>query len=225
MRLNSYIITITCLFAFASCRSVRKVTSTDKSGSTTVTKKYGTERREFINGIEVTLGTTTTTKHKTTSVASNSNKKSSNYNKAEAEKASYLQIKYAPVIEVPTKRLDNIPLLVLMDKWWGTKYCIGGNSEKCIDCSGFSILVMSSIYNVKLPRTAQDQYNFGRRVELEDLQEGDLVFFGLGKKSISHVGIYLQNNKFFHASTSVGVTITSMNDAYWKPKFRGGGRY
>jgi len=225
MRLNSYIITITCLFAFASCRSVRKVTSTDKSGSTKVTKKYGKEKREFINGIEVILGTTTTTKHKTTSVASNSNKKSSNYNKAEAEKASYLQIKYAPIIEVPTKRLDNIPLLELMDKWWGTKYCIGGNSEKCIDCSGFSILVMNSIYNVKLPRTAQDQYNFCRRVELEDLQEGDLVFFGLGKKSISHVGIYLQNNKFFHASTSVGVTITSMNDAYWKPKFRGGGRY
>ncbi len=225
MRLNSYIITIICLFAFASCKSVRKVTSVDKSGTTTVSRKYGNEKREFINGIEVTLGTKTTTKHKTTSTASGSNKKSNSYTKAEAEKASYLQIKYAPIIEVPTRKLDNIPLLELMDKWWGTKYCIGGNSEKCIDCSGFTILVMSSIYNVKLPRTAQDQYNFGRRVELEDLQEGDLVFFGSGKKSITHVGIYLQNNKFFHASTSVGVTITSMNDKYWKPKFKGGGRY
>lgn len=225
MRLNSYILSITCLLAFASCKSVRKVTSTDKSGSATTTKKYGKEKREFINGIEVTLGTTTTTKHKTTSTTSGSNKKSNNLNRAEAERASYLQIKYAPIIEVPTKRLDNIQLLELMDKWWGTKYCIGGNSERCIDCSGFAILVMSSIYNVKLPRTAQDQYNFGKRIELEDLQEGDLVFFGSGKNSISHVGIYLQNNKFFHASTSVGVTVTSMNDKYWKPKFRGGGRY
>ncbi len=228
MRLNSYIISITCVLAFASCRSVRKVTTTDKSGSNRATQKYGNEKREFINGIEVTLGTKTTTNHATTSVASNANKKSisaKKASKAALEKANYLQIKYAPIVEVPTNSLDNIPLLELMDKWWGTKYCIGGNSERCIDCSGFSILVMGNIYDKKLPRTAQDQYNFSRRVEEEDLQEGDLVFFGYSGKSISHVGIYLQNNKFLHASTSVGVTISSMNDKYWKPKFRGGGRY
>lgn len=228
MRLNSYIISLICLFVFASCKSVRKVTSTDKSGSTRVYKKNGDEQREFINGIEVTLGNKTTINHKTTSVSSNSNKKggnTKNASKATTEKANYLQIKYAPIVEVPASRLENIPLLELMDKWWGTKYCIGGNSEKCIDCSGFTTLVMGNIYNIKLPRTAQDQYNFSRRVELEDLQEGDLVFFGSGKNSISHVGIYLQNNKFFHASTSVGVTITSLNDKYWKPKFRGAGRY
>lgn len=226
--MNSYIISITCLLAFASCRSVRKVTSTDRSGSAINTKKYGKENREFINGIEVTLGTKITTNHKTTSVASNSNKKSGNSKntiKAEEEKANYLQIKYAPLFDVPVRKLSNIPLLELIDKWWGTRYCIGGNSEKCIDCSSFSTLVMSSIYKTNLPRTAQDQYNFSKRVEEEDLQEGDLVFFGYSGKSISHVGVYLQNNKFLHASTSVGVTISSMNDKYWKPKFRGGGKY
>lgn len=216
------------MLLFASCKTVRKVTSTDKSGSNTVTRKYGNEKREFINGIEVTLGTKTTTNHKTTSVASNSNKKSSSLKKASksaVEKANYLQIKYAPIVEVPANSLDNILLLELMDKWWGTKYCIGGNSEKCIDCSGFTTLVLGNVYDKKLPRTAQDQYNFSKRVELEDLQEGDLVFFGSGRRSISHVGIYLQNNKFLHASTSVGVTITSLDDKYWKPKFKGGGRY
>jgi lipoprotein Spr len=74
-----------------------------------------------------------------------------------------------------------------------------------------------------LPRTSQEQFKESRRVELEDLQEGDLVFFGSGR-SISHVGVYLQNNKFVHASTSQGVTITDLNDKYWKPRFVGGGR-
>ncbi len=216
MRLNSYIIIMIMLVLTASCHSVKKTTST---------KKKSAQKREFINGIEVTLGSTTKTKHNTNSDPNgNTKKESENYtSKSEKEKAHYLQLKYAVIVDVPTNKLKNVELLELIDKWWGTKYCIGGNTQKCIDCSGFTQILLREIFYTTLPRTSQEQYKESRRVELEDLREGDLVFFGSGR-SISHVGVYLQNNKFVHASTSVGVTITDLNDKYWKPKFVGGGR-
>ncbi len=216
MRLNSYIIFVIMLVLTASCHSVKKTTNT---------KKKSAQKREFINGIEVTLGSTTKTKHNTDSDSKGNTKKESEVytSKSEKEKAHYLQLKYAVIVDVPTNKLKNIDLLELIDKWWGTKYCIGGNTQKCIDCSGFTQILEREIFYTTLPRTSQEQYKESRRVELEDLREGDLVFFGSGR-SISHVGVYLQNNKFVHASTSVGVTITDLNDKYWKPKFVGGGR-
>ncbi|MFX8817301.1 NlpC/P60 family protein, partial [Acinetobacter baumannii] len=79
---------------------------------------------------------------------------------------------------------------------WGTRYCMGGSTENCIDCSAFTQIILREIYAQTLPRTSQEQYNIAKRVEYEDLQEGDLVFFSAGGRSITHVGVYLQNNKF-----------------------------
>ncbi len=232
MKLNFYITILVSFILFTSCKSVRNITNRDNSGSEVVVKKYGTEKREFINGIQVTLGTVTTTKQKTSSITSASPNKNLELNgrsntpiiSGDIERANLLQLKYSPIINVPVTQLVNIMLLEQIDKWWGTKYCIGGNGETCIDCSGFTHMMMKDVYNVNILRTAQEQYNQSQRIEQEDLREGDLVFFGHSYKSISHVGIYLQNNKFVHASTSVGVTITDLNDKYWNPKFRGGGR-
>jgi lipoprotein Spr len=75
-----------------------------------------------------------------------------------------------------------------------------------------------------LPRTAQDQYNSCDKVVVEDLKEGDLVFFKTYSRGVSHVGIYIANNKFVHASSSEGVTISDLNDAYWQPRYIGAGR-
>ncbi|MBA5790819.1 C40 family peptidase, partial [Escherichia coli] len=72
------------------------------------------------------------------------------------------------------------PLFELIDKWWGTKYCMGGSTENCIDCSAFTQVILREIYAQTLPRTSQEQYNIAKRVEYEDLQEGDLVFFSAG---------------------------------------------
>ena len=227
MTLKSYISILAAVAFLASCKTVRSVTNKDKTGSTVVSKKYGSERREFINGIQVTMGTVTTTKQKTSSISSGSSKKNTttqSSNSADIEKANWLQLKYAVLIDAPVEKLGNILLLEQIEHWWGVRYCIGGNTENCIDCSGFTLIMMRDVFNTPLPRTAQEQYNLAQRVEREDLQEGDLVFFGSGKNSISHVGIYLQNNKFVHASTSIGVTITDLNDKYWFPKYRGGGR-
>lgn len=94
----------------------------------------------------------------------------------------------------------------------------------CIDCSAFTQVIMKEIYNIQLPRTSQEQFNMMQPIPIDELQEGDLVFFNTGGRGISHVGVYMQNNKFLHASTSQGVTISDLNDKYWNPKFRGGGR-
>lgn len=227
MKLKSYISILVVLAFLASCKTVRNLTHKDHTGRNIVSKKYSSERREFINGIQVTLGTVTTTKQKTSSIPSSSKKNTTTYqssNKADIEKANWLQLKYSVLIGAPVETLGNILLLEQIEHWWGVRYCIGGNTENCIDCSGFTVNLMRDVFNTPLPRTAQEQYNVAQRIEREDLQEGDLVFFGYDKNSISHVGIYLQNNKFVHASTSIGVTITDLNDKYWLPKYRGGGR-
>jgi len=229
MSSKSYINLILLVLVVSSCNTVRKIVSKDQSAKKSVTKVYSNEKREFINGIEVTLGTVTTTKHKTSSTATTGKKKatisgSNPPSKAELEKANWLQIKYAIVMDMPAEELTNIPLLEIMDKWWGTRYCIGGSTMNCIDCSAFTQVIMREVYNTQLPRTAQEQFNLLQPIAIDELQEGDLVFFNTGGRGISHVGIYIQNNKFLHASTSQGVTITDLSDKYWNPKFRGGGR-
>eukprot|EP00456_Euglypha_rotunda_P080947 TRINITY_DN78759_c0_g1_i1.p1 TRINITY_DN78759_c0_g1~~TRINITY_DN78759_c0_g1_i1.p1 ORF type:complete len:114 (+),score=7.57 TRINITY_DN78759_c0_g1_i1:198-539(+) len=101
---------------------------------------------------------------------------------------------------------------------------MGGATEDCIDCSAFTQIILRDVYQLSLPRTSQEQYALAEKVELEDLREGDLVFFNTGGKDVSHVGIYLLNNKFVHAATSGGVMISDLNEKYWQPKFRGAGR-
>lgn len=230
MKRKLYINLLVAVLVMSSCNTVRNLVNKDNSTQKAVTKVYGTEKREFINGIEVTLGTVTTTKHKTSSSATTSkNKTNSGGNgnpptKADLEKASWLQLKYAIVMDMPAEELTNISLLELMDKWWGTRYCIGGSTMNCIDCSAFTQIIMKEIYNIQLPRTSQEQFNMMQPIPIDELQEGDLVFFNTGGRGISHVGVYVQNNKFLHASTSQGVTISDLNDKYWNPKFRGGGR-
>lgn len=223
MRLNLIAYTLLLSTIVFSCRSVRKVTNSDKTTASSIPKKKGD--RTFIDGIEVTPGSKVISKHKTTSTATTKKSNSTNRNVSNnIERASILQLKYAVIMDVPVEDLTNIPLLELIDKWWGTKYCMGGSTENCIDCSAFTQVILREIYAQTLPRTSQEQYNIAKRVEYEDLQEGDLVFFSAGGKAITHVGVYLQNNKFVHASTSGGVTITDLSDKYWNPKFRGGGR-
>ena len=103
---------------------------------------------------------------------------------------------------------------------------MGGSTKNCIDCSAFTQMIMQNVYNINIPRTAQEQYNSSQQINTEDLTEGDLVFFYTsGSRDITHAGIYLLNNKFVHAATSGGVMVSDLNDIYWKPRYRGAGRY
>lgn len=137
---------------------------------------------------------------------------------------SPMQFKYAILMDVPVEALNNLKLFSFIDEWYGTPYRFGGSTKDGIDCSAFSSNLMTNVFGVGLPRMAKDQYSVCAHVKRDDLQEGDLVFFHTTRKGISHVGVYLGNNKFVHASLNYGVTISSLEDPYYSRTFRGGGR-
>ena len=138
------------------------------------------------------------------------------------ESASSLQLKYALLLDVEVEQVIDLNLFKVLDEWMGTRYRLGGTTKDGIDCSALMQILFTGLYGIALPRTAREQYNFSRKISRTELKEGDLVFFNtIG--GVSHVGMYLQNNKFIHASTS-GVTISDLYDEYWMKKFIGVGR-
>ena len=148
----------------------------------------------------------------------------SNYSNSSGttENASALQFKYAQLMNTDAQQIQNIPLYKTIDDWYGTPYKYGGSSKYGIDCSAFVQTIFISALGITLPRTAREQYNATRHISRTRLQEGDLLFFNT-QGGVSHVGIYLQNNKFVHASVS-GVTISDMFEPYYVRHFVAAGR-
>lgn len=142
---------------------------------------------------------------------------------SEGHNISPLQQKYAVLINTDAEQLQNQLLLEGIDEWYGTRYHMGGTTKQGVDCSAFVCAIYASVFSVTLPRTAKYQYRFSRRISRTELQEGDLLFFNT-RGGISHVGIYLQNNKFVHASVALGVTISDMFEPYYLKHFIGAGR-
>lgn len=108
------------------------------------------------------------------------------------------------------------------EKYIGTPHCMGGATKKCMDCSGLTYVSFAK-HKIILPRNSQEQARYGRIIfNPEELKKGDLVFFTKSYNTsdyITHVGIYLGNGKFIHASTSVGVTETALNSPWWSQRF------
>jgi probable lipoprotein NlpC len=104
------------------------------------------------------------------------------------------------------------------EEWKSVKYKKGGLSKRGIDCSGLVYITYLSKFEIKLPRTTEQMSHLGKKVSQNNLKPGDLVFFKTGLFS-RHVGIYLDKRKFLHASTSVGVTISSLDNQYWKKNY------
>ena len=105
----------------------------------------------------------------------------------------------------------------------GTPYVFGGTSSRGIDCSAFVMRVFS-LNGIKLPRTADVQYKMGSHVAHGQEMAGDLVFFQTYCAGASHVGIYLGDGEFIHASSSKGVTVSSLSDPYFKRRYLGAKR-
>jgi len=110
--------------------------------------------------------------------------------------------------------------------WLHTPYKYGGMSRTGVDCSGFSSIVMREIFDIKLPRTAQEQYNQGDKIRDGWRGPGDLVFFkNYRGHGIDHVGIYLGGNRFAHATESTGVTVSDLDESYYRKRYVGACRY
>jgi len=139
------------------------------------------------------------------------------------EKFSTVQFKYAMLLDVAVETLKNTSLYKLIEEWYGTHYRMGGTTKKGIDCSAFTGMLLTTVFAFAIPRTAREQYKICEHIKKDDLLEGDLVFFNT-RGGVSHVGLYLANGYFVHSSSSDGVKISSLNDAYYSRKFIGGGR-
>lgn len=110
-------------------------------------------------------------------------------------------------------------------KYLDTPYRYGGNNESGIDCSAFTRTIFNNIFSVQLPRTARDQFTLGEEIDKDNLKFGDLVFFNTRRRvKPGHVGIYIGDKMFAHASRKRGVTVSSLDEDYYSRKFMGGRR-
>ncbi len=144
--------------------------------------------------------------------------------KKEVEVHKEIQKKYAELLNVSTSDIKNVRLYTFIDDWSGAPYKYGGLSKKGVDCSGFCNLLYNQVYQKQLPRSTKDIAKQLNKVKQSKLEEGDLVFFDIEGKKNAHVGIYLMNNKFVHASTSKGVIISSLDNPYYKKAYNKGGK-
>ena len=133
------------------------------------------------------------------------------------------QFKYAILLNESVEKLTNVLLYKTIDEWFGTRYRYGGTTTKGIDCSAFMQVLGGYAFGWMLPRTAREQFYAMARISPADLKEGDFVFFNT-RGGISHVGMYLSNNKFVHSSSTQGVSIGDLTDKYWSARLLGARR-
>ena len=103
-------------------------------------------------------------------------------------------------------------------QWRGTRHKMGGTGSRGIDCSGFVKEIYREVFNIDLPRTTKEQAKLGKPVSFKDLQPGDLVFFKPPSYA-RHVGIFLSQSEFVHASKTKGVTVSRIDAPYWRKNY------
>ncbi len=149
----------------------------------------------------------------------NNNKK---VNPFEANKAFYKE--YSIKLGYQLMGNEDVDYIKQVHSWIGTPYKYGGCTREGIDCSCFVNTFYYEFFGISLKRRAEDMLNDIHVVDTTALQIGDIIFFKINGQKISHVGLYISNRRFIHASTSKGVMINSLDDAYYKKCFQRVGR-
>lgn len=121
---------------------------------------------------------------------------------------------------------DNHYLYINAAEWIGTPYRAGGDTKRGTDCSGLVSQLYRKVYRTRLSRSTDGQLKESNKISRRNLREGDLVFFTgrNSRKKVGHVGIYLKNGKFIHASTSRGVIVSDLKEKYYTQHWLCGGR-
>ena len=143
--------------------------------------------------------------------------------KAPDEQESLAKDYLSQIMGVALSATSNMKLFHFVYDWIGTPYRFGGSSKKGVDCSAFTKQLYSEVFNLDIKRNSRDIFSMVSPVGKDELKEGDLVFFKIHSRSISHIGIYLGDNRFAHASLK-GVSISSLDDPYYSRYFYKGGR-
>jgi lipoprotein Spr len=133
--------------------------------------------------------------------------------------AAQPQAAVAPAVQ-PRKTIPPAAWRAEAKRWLGVKYRKGGQDRTGIDCSGLTSQMYLAVAGIALPRASQDQSRCGNPVSRNDLQPGDLVFFiSLSRRAVEHVGIYLGDRQFVHASPSKGVVVSSLLRDYYLKRY------
>lgn len=148
--------------------------------------------------------------------------------KSSAPRTDYQALAQASVkLGVDIDLHDNHKLYLNAAQWIGTPYRLGGDNAQGIDCSGLTLQLYKDTYRIRLPRsTSKQKFEVQRQLTHDELREGDLVFFNShpSSKKATHVGIYLKDWKFIHASSTQGVIVSSLLEEYYKEHWICGGR-
>ena len=130
------------------------------------------------------------------------------------------------VLGVDINLEDYHPLYLEAAEWLGTPYRGGSDSKRGTDCSGLVYQLYKKAYRTNLSRNTEDLRKECNKVAKRNLREGDLVFFSSDRsgKEIAHVGVYLKDGKFIHASTSNGVIVSRLDEKYYVRHYLSGGR-
>ncbi len=147
-------------------------------------------------------------------------KERNNYRVSDSEKQEFGQMAET-IVQRPALR-------VAVNQWLGTPYRLGGTTRNAVDCSAFTMNIYSQVFNKQIPRTSEAQYEAYGGSALDGLvrQEGDLVYFNTLRngKPVSHVGVWLDDTRFVHASSSRGVVISNINETYYRTRYVGANR-
>jgi probable lipoprotein NlpC len=131
---------------------------------------------------------------------------------------------YSQKLGVQLEGKEDKKLIKAMAAWKGVPYRYGAASKRGTDCSGFTSQLYSEVYGKKLHRSSKDQVKDVRYISKRSLKTGDLIFFKIKSRKVSHVAVYVADNKFIHATTRKGVMVDDMDNKYYKKYYYKSGR-